>query len=252
MNRLLLVLFCALVLVPSSAMAGNPHLIAVDSARTFWEIDVTTGTKTQFATISANAGMTAGLAIGAANTIYVSSSGNDALYTVDPATGTATLVGPYGNAALVMHGLEYVAATDTLYGVSSHDNGLYVIDKATGAATLVGTSGLSSFTNLGWDSLAGIMYATNSGADSFYTINLSTGAATLVGPLNGPTNPNGLAFDADANVLYLVDNTTDTLYTINRATGVATPIGSTGSGNLLGLAWLNGSLPVELLEFAID
>ncbi len=252
MARIKMALFCLFALAPAIAVAGNPHLIAVDNARAFWEIDVATGTKTQFATISANAGTTGGLAIGASNTIYVSSTGNDSLYTVDPATGTATLVGPYGNSAIVMHGLEYVAATDTLYGVSSHDNGLYVIDKTTGAATLVGTSGLSSFTNLGWDSLAGIMYATNSGADSFYMINLATGAATLVGPLNGPTNPNGLAFDPDTNILYLVDNSTDTLYTINRATGAATSIGSTGAGNLLGLAWLNGPLPVELLEFAID
>ena len=139
-----------------------------------------------------------------------------------------------------MHGLEYVPATGKLYGASSHNGGLYDINPATGAATLIGTSGLSSFTNLGWDSTNGIMYATNSGADSFYTINLATGAATLVGALAGPTNPNGVAYVAATDTLYVICNTTDSLYTINRATGAATLIGTTGSGNLLGLAWTAG------------
>jgi len=39
--------------------------------------------------------------------------------------------------------------------------------------------------------------------------------------------------------MYLVDNSTDNLYTINMGTGAATLIGSTGSGNLLGLAYVN-------------
>jgi len=151
-----------------------------------------------------------------------------------------------------MHGLEYVPATDKLYGVSSHNNGLYEIDKTTGAASLIGTSGLTSFTNLGWDSIAGVMYATNSGTDSLYTMNLATGATTLVGPLTGPTNPNGLAFDPDTGTMYLVDNSTDSFYTINLATGAATLIGSTGTGNLLGLAYINGPIPVELQGFQIE
>jgi DNA-binding beta-propeller fold protein YncE len=93
------------------------------------------------------------------------------------------------------------------------------------------------------------MYATNSGADSFYTMNLATGAATLVGALTGPTNPNGVAYLAATDTLYMVDNSTDSLYTINRATGAATLIGSNGSGNLLGLAWTTGPIPVELQSF---
>jgi sugar lactone lactonase YvrE len=83
-------------------------------------------------------------------------------------------------------------------------------------------------------------------------MNLATGAVTLVGPLSGPTNPNSLAFDPDIGVLYLVDNSTDSLYSLNMATGAATLIGSTGTGNLLGLAYLNGPLPVELQRFSVE
>ncbi|MBI4915076.1 MAG: hypothetical protein HY825_04455 [Acidobacteria bacterium] len=229
------------------------HMIAVDSSRALYEIDVATGAKTLIGTVSANAGTTAGLAIGAANVVYLTSTGNDSLYTLDLATGTATLVGAYGDAAIVMHGLEYVPATGKLYGASSHNGGLYDINTATGAATLIGTSGLGSFTNLGWDSTNGIMYATNSNTpENLYTMNLATGAVTLVGALNGPTNPNGVAYVAATDTLYMVDNSTDNLYTINRATGAATLIGTTGSGNLLGLAWTTGPVPVELQAFDVE
>jgi len=232
--------------------AAQPHVVAVDSSRALHEINMATGATTPLGTVSANAGTTAGLAVGASNTVYLTSSSLDSLFTLDLGTATATLVGPYGDATIVMHGLEYVPATDTLYGLSSSNNGLYTINKSTGAATLIGTTGLTSFTNLGWNSLTGVIYATNSGTDSFYTIDLATGAATLVGSLGGPTNPNGLAFDPDTGTMYLVDNSTDGFYTINLATGAATLIGSTGPGNLLGLAYLNGPIPVELQGFQIE
>ena len=236
----------------SARSGSNPHIVAIDSSRAFFEIDIATGAKTALGTASANAATTAALAIGPGNVVYLSSTTNDSLYTLDLLTGTATLVGAYGDAAVVMHGLEYVPSTNTLYGASSHNGGLYVINQATGAATLVGTSGLTSFTNLGWNSATSVMYATNSGSDSFYTIDLATGAATLVGPLGGPTNPNGLAFHPGSGTLFLVDNSTDTFYTVNMATGAATPIGSTGTGNLLGLAYIDGQVPVELTGFRVE
>lgn len=222
----------------SSPLTGQ-FLVTIDSSRVMSTLNPNTGAKTPFATATSNASTTAGLAYAAATrTMYLTSTGNDSLYTLDLATGTATLIGAYGNPALVMHGLEYDSSTGRLYGVSSNDNGLYAIDKTTGAATLIGTSGLTSFTNLGFNSITNVMYATNSGADSFYSMDLTTGAATLIGPLSGPTNPNGLAFDSDTGTMYLVDNSTDNLYTINLSTGAATLVGSNGTGNLLGLAYL--------------
>jgi hypothetical protein len=246
------VVLSAAAAAPALAGSSNPHLVAIDSSRAFFEIDVATGAKTPLGTASANLVTPAALAIGPGNVVYASSTTNDALYTLDLLTGAATLVGPYGDTAVIMHGLEYVPTTDTLYGVSSHNNGLYVINRSTGTATLVGTSGLASFTNLGWNSATGVMYATNSGSDSLYTIDLATGSVTLVGPLLGPTNPNGLAFHPGSGTLFLVDNATDTFYSLNTATGAATPIGTTGAGNLLGLAYIDGQVPVGLAGFAVE
>ena len=142
--------------------ASTPHLVAVDSSRALYEIDMATGAKTSIGTVSANAGTTAGLTVGPANLVYLTSTSTDSLYTLDLATGTATLVGAYGDTAIVMHGLEYVPSTDKLYGASSHNGGLYDINRTTGAAALIGTSGLTSFTNLVWNSATSTMYATNS------------------------------------------------------------------------------------------
>ncbi len=241
---LILLFLCA---GPLTATAQG-QLYALDSSRALYVLDMNTGARTLVATVSANAGTAAGLCYNPANNIvYLTSTSNDSLYSVDLATGTATLIGLYGDAAIVMHGLEFDDSTGTLYGVSSHNNGLYTINPMTGAATLVGTSGLASFTNLGYNSITNQMFATNSGTDSFYAMNRATGATTLIGPLNGPTNPNGVAFNRDNGLMYLVDNSTDNLYTIDLATGVATVIGPTGAGNFLGLAYVPVPEPAAVM-----
>ncbi len=231
-----LVLCFLLPTVQAGAPAGT--LFAIESSRLLFTIDPATGVKTEIATVSANAGTTAGLAYDpVGNTVYLSSTNNDALYTLDLATGAATLVGSYGT-DVVMHGLEWDSSTGTLYGASSTPNSFYSISTATGAATLVGSIGLSSFNNLGYDAANDVMYMTNSSADALYTLDRATGAPSLVGSLSGSTNPNGLAYAADLGVMFLADNSTDTLYSLNLSTGAATAIGSTGSGNILGLVYV--------------
>lgn len=229
----------SLAVLAFASTAFSQRMIACDSSRALYEIDIATGAKTQIGTISSNAGTTGGLAWDDANQImYLTSTSLDSLYTLDISTGQATLVGEYIGQQYFMHGLEYDSSTGTLYGISSHDNGLYNISTTTGAATLIGTSGLSSFSNLGYDSDNDVMYSTNSGTDSFYRMNRADGSVSLIGPLNGPTNPNGLAYNRDDGRLYLVDNSTDNFYWIDVTTGAASLIGSNGSGNLLGLAYI--------------
>lgn len=229
--------FCA---VPALALQGR--LIAIDSSRALYDIDVNTGAKTQFATASANAGTTGGLAYDEdTGTVWLTSTSLDQLFTLDLVTGNATLVGDYGS-NVVMHGLEWDSSTNTLYGASSTPNTFYKIDINTGFATAIGGMGLNSFWNLGYDSDTDTLYGTHSGTtDSFYRIDRTTGTPTLIGVLGGvpaSTNPNGLAYDRDNGIMYMIDNTTDFLYKIDVTTGAATAIGSTGTGNLLGLLYI--------------
>lgn len=214
------------------------RLIGVDGNRTLHEIDPTTGARTQIGTVSSNVGTSAGLAYDAQRDIvYLTSSTLDSLYRLDLATGTATLIGPFGGTQFIMHGLEFDDSTGILYGMSNHDAGLYTISTTTGAATLVGTTGIPGIWNLGYDRSANVMFAVNTD-DRLYRIDRATGATTLVGPLNGPTNPNGLAYDLVSHSMYLIDNVSDSLYTVDTNTGAATLIGAMGTSNMLGLCAL--------------
>ena len=236
------------LIIVSGIALGQGRLIAVDSSRALFEIDMSTGAKTSIGTVTANAGTTGGLAYDRLNNImYVTSTSLDSLFTLDLATGAATLVGAYGDPLIVMHGLEYDDSTGQLYGLSSHNTGtFYGINKTSGSATMIGTvTGTLSFQNLGYNSDTDVMYMTSGGrtggaTDVFHSINRTTGAVTDIGPLGaGSTNPNGLAYNFDNDTMYMVDNSADNLYTINLATGAATLVGAMGAGNLLGLAYVN-------------
>jgi PEP-CTERM motif len=226
-------------------------LYGVDSNRSLYTIDFSTGAKTLVGALGAEVGIPAGMAYDpVSGKVYVSSSNNDALFTLNLSNATATLVGSFGT-DVVMHGLEWDSSSGTLYGASSTPNSFYRISTATGAASVVGGIGLSSFNNLGYDSTANVMYMTNSSTDALYTLNRATGAATLVGALQGPTNPNGLAYAAELQTMFLIDNNTDTLYSLNLGTGAASAIGSMGAGNLLGLVYVAAAVVPEPGTYAL-
>ena len=121
-------------------------------------------------------------------TIYGSafsgSSGAASFYRLDPATGTATLIGPIGYARV---GAMDFAPNGTLYAIaqvgSVSEGGLTVdlitINTATGAGTLVGNTGISAnvFQDIAFRPSDGKLFAYNSG--DLYTINPSTGLATF-------------------------------------------------------------------------
>ncbi|PYQ57581.1 MAG: hypothetical protein DMF53_22270 [Acidobacteria bacterium] len=155
------------------------------------------------------------------------------LYTVDPATGSAGLVGPTGMASITdiaFHG-------PTLYGVTFSK--LVRLNPDTGAAVAVG-SPFSYSTNGLAVSEEGTIYAGTTGTTNgeLITINPVTGVATLVGHFGaGMTSGGDLAFDNNG-VLYgaLNQNGVFVLAKINRTTGAATVIGPIGFNNVYGLA----------------
>ncbi|MGP1310410.1 MAG: hypothetical protein ACTS27_09460, partial [Phycisphaerales bacterium] len=106
MNKAMFAGAAALALAGSALAQGR--MFAVDSARNFYDIDMMTGARTLIGQISSNAGTTAGLAYDfSSGTMYLTSTGNDALYTLNLTTLEATLVGAYGDSGIVMHGLEW-------------------------------------------------------------------------------------------------------------------------------------------------
>ncbi len=117
-------------------------------------------------------------------TIYATSSDEDAtstLYTLDPATGAATVVGSTGAAPLLV--AIAMNCAGELYGHDVIEDALYALDPASGAATLVGPTGVDSnfAQGMDFDNGSGILYAwtyQGGGANQYGTLDLATGALT--------------------------------------------------------------------------
>lgn len=164
-----------------------------------------------------------------AQTYYaVSGAGNapSNLYTFDPLTGAATLVGATGFSHVT--GLAIDPTTGNLFGHVSDIGSaggvqLISIDKNTGAGTLIGSSGhqIPDMTFRADGQLFGWAEVNASFTDSDFlvTIDKITGSATKVGVNGTGTFQTGLSFAPDGT-LYLKVNTT--MHTVDPNTGATT------------------------------
>ncbi len=186
-------------------------------------------------------------------TLYAATGSNGAagkLYTVDPATGASTLVGPtvIGASAIGLTGLAVHPATGILYGATSNATGvlnprsLVTINPATGAAALIGqmANPVGDITFDSGSTLYG--WSANQGTQGLYRINLSTAAQTRVPPGDpgfAGGGGNGLSFargklyltgNAAANVAGPISpGATGALRTVDPSTGITT-VGPTLTG----------------------
>jgi DNA-binding beta-propeller fold protein YncE len=149
---------------------------------------------------------------------YLGPGSPASLYTLDPTTGAATLVGPIGFSRV--SALDFNPTNGVLYGVGADSTGtavLLTINTKTGAGTEVGPLGLGGFVSqdIAFRPGNGTLFSYNFGA--IYTINTKTGHATFVGnDPNGFPLGNALAFSA-AGRLLTADETD--LRLVDQATG---------------------------------
>lgn len=165
----------------------------------------------------------------ASQTLYGCNSAGtslSSLYTINAATGAATLVGSmgsvYGCSGLAYYnGNLYATGQD---GSSSGTTSLFTIDPATGAATLVGASNQGTsctyhITDIDF-SPSGTLYATFE--NCLATLNSSTGAETDIATITGSLYNAGNALAiSSSGTLYFAEKS---LYTLNPSTGAATTI----------------------------
>lgn len=103
------------------------------------------------------------------------------LYTIDPATGTPTLV---GSSATTMAMIDIaIDCNGNMYGHDIIEDAIYEIDPADGSVTLIGPTGVDSnfAQGMDFDNEAGVLYAwtyQGGGANQFGTIDLATGDLT--------------------------------------------------------------------------
>jgi hypothetical protein len=174
-----------------------------------------------------------------ADTLYgVTGAGgsSSSLYTIDPKTGVATLVGAVG---ISLNGIAYDSQNGTLYGIAgSSSSNLVTINTTTGAATVVGSLGHTIAAQaIAYDSATNTLYAyskipaSTMFPEGLYTLNTGTGAATIVGSgsqLGFSSSGNGLAVDS-LGTIYLAPGGASggssqpnaDLYTISSITGLA-------------------------------
>ena len=172
------------------------------------------------------------------------------LFTIDIATGAATLVGPTGQARMPSVAIN---SKGEMFG--SNGGGasfLFRIDAATGLAGVVepitfGAGILAFIDAIAFDA-KDVLYGIDFNND-LYTINPVTGAATLVGFTGVTPLPFlvGMAFDPGTRRLFASTGGIggfEDIYEINPATAAATLIGSTGLGGVAipGLHFANGKL----------
>jgi hypothetical protein len=198
---------------------------------------------------SASAQQTATL-YGAATDLS-SGSGQSSLYTIDPATADATLVGPINdpsNDGLIRNvtGLAFLD-DGRLVGSANGDllaecaggpcAALVEIDTGTGSASFLGLIGdagnageCGRMPDLTYDPTTRTLYGysdnCNGDTEGLWTIN-PDGAAplgTLVGPSGFGDGGNGLAREASTGTLFGTPFDADSLITIDPATGLGTDL----------------------------
>jgi|CZKS01.1.fsa_nt_gi hypothetical protein len=177
--------FILLVGLQSAARADiNAYMITVSAD--FGKLDLNTGVYTSIGPTVAVAGTFPGTrslaGIGEiGSTLYgvCEGCGEEALYTIDPTTGSLTQVGIDGSYIPVGFGSTLTG----LYAVDFSKN-LYSVNPVTGAAHFIGSTGVATGSDYTLSTNSGTLYFAS--AAELYTLNLTTGLATLVGPTGGP------------------------------------------------------------------
>jgi len=159
------------------------------------------------------------------------------LVNVDPATGTATLIGSLGQ---VVNGYGVAARAGRLYTFDPNINKIREISRVSGKIIRdidIGVSSLIGEGDLAFRSSDGqgfLTSALNKNSPAFtpvndiYTFNIDTGVTVRIGTTGVAIN--ALAFDANGT-LYGLGKGDATLYTINQVNGAATPVGDLGVVN---------------------
>jgi hypothetical protein len=197
-----------------------------------------------------------------ADTFYAAGGSNGvagSLFTLNPATGAATLVAPLldaGAGAYGLTGLAFDPGTGVLYGSTTNGSPslsahLVTINTTTGLVTDIGAFGvggtMSDLTFTPDGTLYGWRAANN---HSLYTISPTTGAAALVATsdVSSRFGGGGLASDL-SGVIYStpdsISNPPGTLRIVSRTTGQTAVV-----GNLSGAPLANGGrMGINAMDF---
>lgn len=171
------------------------------------------------------------------------------LYTINPSTGAATLVGSTGLSQIA--DIAWDRTTGRLLALTVQAD-VYRLDLSTGAATLLSArAGIVPEGALAVNS-TGVVFT--SVQDRLHTLDVTSAAVTPSGPLGVSDNDlSGLAFSAAGGLFAYATNggLPDALLSIDPVTGAGTRVGLTGftnTGGLGGLTFLDDGAGALLLS----
>lgn len=153
------------------------------------------------------------------------------LFTIDLATGAATLIGPVAGA----YALPAVAVgpAGELWAANL-DPSLYHVDATDASFDSLGLMSGCEIQAMDCDA-NGVLYGLDQLNDQLVTIDPATAAVTVVAPVGDDLS--GMAFDPTNGTLYASSsgeaNVRDALFTIDKATGATTLVGVTGLGGAI-------------------
>ncbi len=175
----------------------------------------------------------------------IQGQGPSDFYTIDPADGTATLVGPIGftnvtGMACLPDGRLVASANGDNVVPPGPAAVLIEINPADGSGTLIGTIGdlnagsCGRMPDITWCDATNTLYGYGDfcpgGLEGLFTINTMTGAGTSVGPTGYSGGGNGMANEPGTNILYATPFDIGSLITIDKTTGAGTDVpGSIGN-----------------------
>ncbi len=156
-------------------------------------------------------------------TLYGVELGADILAKIDPATVSASVVGPLGT-TLNMTGLAADPVANTIYAVTPNNGGLYRINPATGLATVLAPGLFTANANaLAFDPSTGAngrLFVAELNTNALHSYDIATGTPTFLSTISGATAIEGLAFDTTTGTLYgLSDGVPEGVYKIDPGSG---------------------------------
>lgn len=158
---------------------------------------------------------------------YLVDSNLDQLFSVDLATGAATLIaGTLNNGLDTPAGLTWRQATQELWTIDLNGGEVGTIDVLTGTFTAVFQTSLSGWQDIAWDAGNQVFFLANQNGNN-YRLDPLTGTTTLLGAA-GVSLITSLDIDATGALVGIDFN--GAVVSVDKATGAATTLSTTLGG----------------------
>lgn len=198
-----------------------------------------------------------GIEFGGNGTLYGLSSANNSLFSINPATGGASLIGSTGLNGILEGDLAFDSTTGILWGaydLATPNLNFFTLNTATGAATLAFglPADFSDFSAMAFDG-GGNLFIINTQSttqDALLKVDKTTGTVLDTILLTDSGNAAdlggraGMDFDPVTGNMYVTDSGTKVLYTLDTTNGALSFINIATIGNqLAGLAVVPQNVP---------